>query len=247
MFQIGTSLREARIRRGLELRDVEAVTRIRPRYLQALEEEQFDLLPSPTYVKGFMRTYAEFLGLDGQLYVDEYNSRYVQGDEESLAIRRRGTTPSRAQRRVESGALVLALLGIVAAAGLVVLAWKWAGEGAERVPGQAPSSPPASVSPQPAAGEGTEKRWLKLTLVAERGSTELTVYRGRGPVGEPLFDGTLVEGSTHQYTGPRLWFRVARPRMLRAEIDGHPTPLNAGTTGPATLAVTRRGIRSASE
>src|SRR5918998_5145221 len=118
MFQIGTSLREARIRRGLDLAEAEAATKIRPRYLQALEEEQFDLLPSPTYVKGFMRTYAEFLGLDGQLYVDEYNSRYVQGDDELSARIRRGTQPSHVQRRVESGALVLALLGIVAAAGL---------------------------------------------------------------------------------------------------------------------------------
>ena len=88
---------------------------------------------------------------------------------------------------------------------------------------------------------------MKLTLVAARGSTELTVYRGRGPVGEPLFDGTLVEGSTHQYTGPRLWFRVGRPRVLQAEIDGHPTPLNAGTTGPATLVAARSGIHPSPE
>jgi cytoskeletal protein RodZ len=50
--------------------------------LRALEEENFEALPAQTYVKGFLRTYADYLGLDGQLYVDEFNSRYAAEDEE---------------------------------------------------------------------------------------------------------------------------------------------------------------------
>ena len=64
------------MRRGIEVTQAEQATKIRGKYLRALEEEQFELLPAQTYVKGFLRTYAEYLGLDGQLYVDEYNSRY---------------------------------------------------------------------------------------------------------------------------------------------------------------------------
>ena len=82
-----------------------AATKIRPKYLRALEDEQFELLPAQTYVKGFLSTYAEFLGLDGQLYVDEYNSRYVTREEEvplrprrSNAGRRRSASP-RVERR----------------------------------------------------------------------------------------------------------------------------------------------------
>ena len=82
MFEIGNSLREARYRQQLELSEIEQATKIRARYLQALEEESFDALPAQTYVKGFLRNYAEYLGLDGQLYVDEYNSRYAVGEEE---------------------------------------------------------------------------------------------------------------------------------------------------------------------
>src|SRR5262245_66167300 len=82
VFEIGTSLREARNRQQLDLTEVEQATKIRSRYLQALEEEAFDVLPAQTYVKGFLRTYADYLGLDGQLYVDEYNSRYAVGDDE---------------------------------------------------------------------------------------------------------------------------------------------------------------------
>jgi hypothetical protein len=68
VFEIGNSLREARVRQQLELAEVELATKIRARYLRALEEESFDVLPAQTYVKGFLRTYADYLGLDGQLY-----------------------------------------------------------------------------------------------------------------------------------------------------------------------------------
>ena len=79
MFEIGNSLREARLRQNLDFAAAEQATKIRGKYLRALEDEQFELLPAETYVRGFLRTYAEFLGLDGQLYVDEYNSRFVDG------------------------------------------------------------------------------------------------------------------------------------------------------------------------
>ena len=83
MFEIGNSLREARDRRQIELPQAEQATKIRGKYLRALEDEQFDALPSQTYVKGFLRTYADYLGLDGQLYVDEFNSRFVVGERTS--------------------------------------------------------------------------------------------------------------------------------------------------------------------
>ncbi len=83
MFEIGSSLREARLRKGLDFLEIETGTKIRGKYLQALEEEQFGVLPGETYIKGFLRTYADYLGLDGQLYVDEFNSRYVTPEERS--------------------------------------------------------------------------------------------------------------------------------------------------------------------
>ena len=89
MFEIGNSLREARLRRQIEFAEAEHGTKIRGKYLRALEDERFELLPSHTYVKGFLRSYAEYLGLDGQLYVDEYNSRYVIGEEDAPLRARR--------------------------------------------------------------------------------------------------------------------------------------------------------------
>src|SRR5215218_1966939 len=116
MFEIGSSLREARLRQGYDLAEAEVGTKIRSKYLDALEEERFDVLPAPTYVKGFLRSYADFLGLDGQLYVDEFNTRYGSGEDEYLPsrtqARRSPRTPSPAHRRMESRVLGLALLGI---------------------------------------------------------------------------------------------------------------------------------------
>ena len=67
------------MKRNLAPADVQKAIRIRDRYLQALEEERWELLPGDAYVKGFLRSYADFLGLDGNLYVDEYNSRFAAG------------------------------------------------------------------------------------------------------------------------------------------------------------------------
>ena len=74
------------LRQGIDFPELEQLTKIRPKYLRALEDENFDILPAPTYVKGFLRSYAESLGLDGQPFVDEYNSRFAVGDEERRSM-----------------------------------------------------------------------------------------------------------------------------------------------------------------
>ncbi len=81
MFEIGSSLRGARMRQGLELSEVERETRIRAKYLGALEDERFDVLPGDAYAKGFLRTYADYLGLDAQRFVDEYKTRFAPEEE----------------------------------------------------------------------------------------------------------------------------------------------------------------------
>src|SRR5262249_51972144 len=118
MFDIGASLREARTRQGLDFPELEVRTKVRAKYLRLLEEEQFDQLPAHTSIKGFLRTYADTLGLEGQLYVDEYNSRFVAGDDETHVRVRRGPSPStrarsRRRGRRESRVVALALVAIV--------------------------------------------------------------------------------------------------------------------------------------
>jgi cytoskeletal protein RodZ len=74
-LQIGEVLKEARGRAGLEISAVEEQTKIRTRYLRALENEQWEVLPGHAYAKGFLRTYAILLGLDAEALLDEYRRR----------------------------------------------------------------------------------------------------------------------------------------------------------------------------
>src|SRR5918994_6577715 len=84
MPDIGASLREARMRARIDVSEIEAQTKIRAKYLRALENEEWDLLPGPTYVKSFLRTYAEALDLDAKLLVDEYKLRHEHLSEVEL-------------------------------------------------------------------------------------------------------------------------------------------------------------------
>jgi cytoskeleton protein RodZ len=119
MPEIGETLREARMRRRVDMTEVETATKIRGKYLRALENEEWDLLPGPTFVKTFLRTYAEYLGLDSRLLVEEYRQRYERPSTQDLtpfaAGRARGR-PGRRRRR-------LAAMGpaLVVGAGVVLL------------------------------------------------------------------------------------------------------------------------------
>ena len=64
------------MRQRLDIADVEMRTKIRAKYLRALENEEFGMLPGPTFVKTFLRTYAEMLGLDPHVLVEEYRAHY---------------------------------------------------------------------------------------------------------------------------------------------------------------------------
>jgi cytoskeleton protein RodZ len=76
MPEIGETLRDARMRAHIDVSEIEAQTKIRAKYLRALENEEWSLLPGPTFVKSFLRTYAQALGLDGKALVEEYRETY---------------------------------------------------------------------------------------------------------------------------------------------------------------------------
>ena len=72
MDELGTLLREAREAKGVTLADVQEATRINSRYIEALEEGQYDILPSEVHVRGYLRNYARYLGLDPKPLLDRY-------------------------------------------------------------------------------------------------------------------------------------------------------------------------------
>jgi cytoskeletal protein RodZ len=123
MADIGTTLREARIRARIDMSEVEARTKIRAKYLRAIENEEWDLLPGPVYVKSFLRTYGDFLGIDSRMLVDEYKRQYERPSDHEL--RPMGSL-SRERERAARGPLIppwvlvgVVLVGIVVALALI--------------------------------------------------------------------------------------------------------------------------------
>jgi hypothetical protein len=224
VFDIGSSLREARLRKGLDFPELEQLTKIRPKYLRALEEERFDILPAPTYVKGFLRSYAEALGLDGQPFVDEYNSRFAVGEEE-VVVRARRVPVQRNDRRAarESRIAVLALLAIAIVTALVIAAWRFGGPEGEMVPGLAMQGQGTTTQPlAPAAGRA------RLVVLAVAGDSWMEVRSGSG-AGRLLYSGTLQQGQRKPFEGQRLQVAVAKPGNVSVRLNGNRVELPAGT------------------
>jgi hypothetical protein len=212
MFEIGTSLREARLRQGLDFPELEQATKIRGKYLRALEDEQFDLLPAQTYVKGFLRSYAEYLGLDGQLYVDEYNSRYVVGEEDA-PFRARRTAPGPRSPRIQSRVVLLTLLGIAVVTALVIVAWTRGNPQQQNVVGLTSSSGTAPTS-TPAVPHKPAR--VRLVVWARLGSSWLRVQRGS----RVLFQNWLDLGQTRVFTGRSLRLEARTPDALSLRLNG---------------------------
>jgi cytoskeleton protein RodZ len=261
MFEIGSALREARERRGLSLSQVEADTKIRSRYIRALEDENFELLPGGTYAKGFLRAYADYLGLDGHLFIDEFTSRHFDPRREldqPIAPRPR-SRPARGRR--ESNLVVIALAAIVAVSALVFLL----ALGGKSPPANLPTAPPPSTPStggqpvQPGAGTtGPSKpvthrkpKAYAVTLVSTT-NCYITVNAGwpSGPAvssvhGSSLVGFTMIPGQPVSFTSKRpVYLTLGAPSGVTVTIGSHRARLPQAPPG-TVLRVTRKGITRA--
>jgi cytoskeleton protein RodZ len=237
VLEIGSSLREVRIRRGVELAQVEAETHIRTRYLKALEDERFDLLPGDAYVRGFLRTYADYLELDAELFVDEYKARFAPPEEPlPQLIRRRRIDP----RRLPALATVGAVLAVTLVA---TLAWRLDAGGESTEPastgGLAPRKPPPTPA-RAARRAPREARPATLVLTAAQGPCWVSVHLG-SQAGRNLHEGTLEQGQSLRFAAKRLWIRLGAPSSLEASVNGKRVRLPADT---ANVVVTTAGLRT---
>jgi Helix-turn-helix domain/RodZ C-terminal domain len=234
MFEIGPSLREARLHKGVEVPDAERATKIRAKYLRALETESFDVLPGQAYIKSFLRSYADYLGLDGQLFVDEYTSRFWV-DEESGPVRtRRIRIRERHHRRAERRMVVLTVVGIALVTALVIAAWNYGGGG---------TTPQSIPNLTPAVPQHVQRNQAVFVARAVTGASLLEVRKG-GVTGDVLFQGTLEKGEKQRFVAKRLWLNVGTPENLVVTLGGRPATLGAGC--PQVVTVTRKQVTSMS-
>jgi len=177
---IGAVLEKARRERGLSLRDVEDATKIRTRYLEGLEREDFSVLPDAVYVQGFLKTYANFLGLNGdEMARDLRNRRSPRRERQQLAyeppqsseferpLMSPGGLAGAERRRVSGAAVLTVALALLVIAGVIGALYyvgvQSSGTGApedqqQAQPGRAENPPPQEEPPAPEQNAPEQRR-----------------------------------------------------------------------------------------
>lgn len=190
--RVGTILREARNRRKIDLEEVEAATRIRVRYLRAIENEEWEVLPGGVYTRGFIRTYASFLGLDGERLADDYRNS-VEAPPAGRGSGAEPPTPVPANRAPTPRGPVpflgwLAVAAVLAVAVLVIVLLpndgEDAGTGATRHPNKTKDGQGHPNAEKPLPGDGIS---MRLAASAE---VWVCVLNAKG---EHLVDGQILE------------------------------------------------------
>jgi cytoskeletal protein RodZ len=222
MQAIGDRLREARMRQKIDIADVEAATKIRAKYLRALENEEFGLLPGATFAKTFLRTYAEYLGLDAQLLVEEYRVQHEPRGEETAPIGATspgGGRPRRGGGRapvgppgpgVVFGAIFVLLLGVILVLGFT-------GEEGDNGDTTGTTSGEQARDENAAEERARERRRARRARERRRRERqEASVVRLRLVPAEPTY-ACVVDGSGEQLFGGNLnraqSFRAKRIRI----------------------------------
>jgi cytoskeleton protein RodZ len=228
MASIGETLREARMRQRLDIADVEERTKIRAKYLRALENEEFGMLPGATFVKTFLRTYAEVLGLDPHALVEEYRATYEPRDEAELqpiATPARGARPRARERRFAGGGgpgrgTIAAAVAVVIVAIILVLGLtadenqnpKQAADTTQTTP-KKQRAPKKKAKPKPVPA-------LVTLQITPNGPTYMCVDRGLGKA--VLYNGTTADPQT--FKGAKLRLNLGRTAVT-IKVNGKSFPV----------------------
>ncbi len=241
LTSVGLYLSWARAQKGLELSDVEALTKIRTKYLQALEDEAWDVMPSPAYARGFLATYARILDADADALVDEFRRQTETGEptgnlsaygEPVLEGRRRPGAPNGSR-----GPIAAVLVGVV----VVIVATLWilgnSGDDSTKRPakhGGKAGGAPAQTTPQ-ATG-----KTVALKLHTKTGMTVCLV----GDSGEPLIDSqTLPPGASQgPFDATKYRLDVDTGGVVKLKVDAAVKKLQPN--GPASYRVTGGKVSS---
>jgi cytoskeletal protein RodZ len=214
VFEIGNSLRAARERQGLGYPEIELATKIRAKYIRALEEEDFTAIPGDAYIRGFLRTYAEYLGLDGDVYVAEYGSRFITSWRDELPPRPERRRIPRRERPLERRAVLLVLAGIVVVTALVFAAWRYGGS-THGTPLETQQKQQHRTAPA---------RQLVLRGVGHGTYVEVRRNKASGKVD---LQGTVGAGQTDRLPGSRFYLLVRNPAGLHITLNGRAVALPA--------------------
>ena len=224
------------MRQRVNIEDLERSTKIRAKYLRALENEEFGLLPGPTYVKSFLRTYAEKLGLDPQLLVEEFRAQYEEPEPVEFQpiasprdARRRPSPP-----RFGPGAAIA-----VAAAALLAFLLVLGLTSGEDEPEQTVDDGPAQREPEPRERERQAPAPAQEVAMRVIPAVPTYVCVDRGPE-QVVFEGTLDAPRT--FRAPRLLRVNLGKRSAQLRVNGEAVAFE-NSPDPIGFEFTRNGGR----
>lgn len=231
MPALGEEFRNAREARGLTLSDVSEQIHIRSAYLNAIESEDWTQIGAPVYVRGFLRTYARFLGLDGESAVSRFNAL--------APVERPVVATTQVSEREGGGPSPWLVGGIVVALLLVAFAgyewWQYSTGNPQTVAARPSTAPPVPGTASPAASAGpspaesaqpsaspsvhglavrlTQRSWLRVTVD-----------------GRTAIEGIFPAGTERNFAGKHVLIRAGNAGGVTVSVNGAP-PARLGADG----------------
>jgi transcriptional regulator with XRE-family HTH domain len=244
VFEIGTTLREARVRRNLTLQQVEEDIKIRVKYVQAMENEDWDVMPGVTYVKGFLRTYATYLGLDPEVIIGEFRSRAVGPSAEHHEPFGGSSVIGKPHgHRGRNTIVIVAVVCLIALAAIYALGMM-NGDGGDDEPttnpgalgiGSPSPSPSKSATPKPDSTGVPAWQQNLVKIEAVDGDCWMEIRRNNS-TGVVLFSGTVREGDKKKFKGKDIWMSLGAPGNVQLEVEGKKARIKSDV-GPWTVEI----------
>jgi cytoskeletal protein RodZ len=241
VFEIGSTLRETRVRRKTTLQQAEDDTKIRVKYIQAMENDDFDLMPSAAYVKGFLRTYSDYLDLDANVIVEEYRSRFEPNEEHEPFGGNSALGRPHAHRRRNTLTFIAVICLLIIGVLYVI--------GRGNSTGKQPTPPPVTViSPAPKTTPTahhttttTATGRFTVHLVAAGGACWVQV-RTTGIAGQVIYESTMAQGQSHAIkTSQPVYVRLGVPAYVSITVNGR-SAYTPTETVSNNYKVTRKGV-----
>ncbi len=233
------------MRARIDVSEIEAQTKIRAKYLRALENEEWTLLPGPTYVKSFLRTYAQALGLDSKLLLEEYRIRHEgpgEGELPPISASGRGGRSRLPSPPGASRGYVIAVGTVLAIILLLVVGLLSGGSGSSTTSPHRAVTRSTPVAPQAGAARRRRLRLVTLQLIPTAPVYVCLV----DSTGRKLVPGVILQPGSHaSYRGRRMRLTLGNSSVqMRVGGRSQPVPPSTGALGYSITARGRQPLRA---
>ncbi|MDD5644571.1 MAG: DUF4115 domain-containing protein [bacterium] len=224
-MSIGKILQEARVKKGISVQQANVATKIKREYIEALESERFELIPSSTYVKGFLKIYGDFLGVDCKKLISEYAIRYAQEETSVIQpeknIERFQTASGAGLKLSKLGIFIIACVLVLLAVSVIKIVF-FSGRSEDKYFKEITSSMPSQYF-----DVNTDSVKLPpVTAPLNKNQNEVEVYATENVwmsvwVDEQEYPaGTLSAGQSEKWNGKKIHLKIGNAGGLKVRVNG---------------------------